>query len=134
MAAAIPEKKLHLLKRETRAFAALALTLADGSPQVTILWFDWDGKHLILNTARGRVKDKVMHKHPVVALLIMDPHNPNSYLQIRGHVVEESEEGAFDVICSLNEKYKGNFDFPKRPGEVRVTYKLLPEQVYAYGE
>src|SRR5581483_12441662 len=61
---------LRLLARETRAFAYLALTLSDGTPQVSPIWFDWDGTHFIINTARGRVKDKILKKHPVVAMTI----------------------------------------------------------------
>jgi PPOX class probable F420-dependent enzyme len=127
----IPERSLDLLSPEKKAFAALALTLADGSPQVTPIWFDWDGTHIILNTARGRVKDKVMHRGGNIALLIVDPSDPYRYLQIRGRVVDETEEGAFDVICDLNLKYRGNRNYPRRPGEVRVTYKVLPQQAFA---
>lgn len=61
-----------------QAFASLALTLADGSPQVTPIWFGWDGTHIILNTARGRVKDRVMKRGGQVALLIVDPAHPES--------------------------------------------------------
>lgn len=129
----IPEGYLDLLSREKKVFAAIALSLADGTPQVTPIWFDWDGTHIILNTARGRVKDKVMHRGGKVALLIVDPSDPYRYLQIRGSVLEETEEGAFDVICDLQLKYRGNRDYPKRPGEVRVTYKVLPQQVLARG-
>ena len=129
----IPEGYLDLLSREKKVFAAVALSLADGTPQVTPIWFDWDDAHVILNTARGRVKDKVMHRGGKVALLIVDPADPYRYLQIRGNVVEETEASAFDVICDLNLKYRGDRDYPKRPGEVRVTYKVQPEQVLARG-
>ncbi len=127
MVVEIPESRLDLLKWETRAFAFLALVLKDGSPQVTPLWFDWDGTHIIINTARGRVKDNVLHRHPQVALAITAPNKMYTYLSIRGRVVEETEEGAYEMICRLNEKYHGKHEFPKRPGEVRVTYKILPE-------
>ncbi len=127
----IPERSLDLVSPEKKAFASLALTLADGSPQVTPIWFGWDGTHIILNTARGRVKDKVMHRGGKVALVIMDPQNPYRYLQIRGQVVDETEDGAYDVICDLNLKYHGDRNYPKRPGEVRVTYKVLPEKAFA---
>lgn len=119
----------RLLAPETKAYAILALTLSNGMPHATPIWFDWDGTHIIINTARGRVKDKVMRKHPVVALCILDPSDPLRYLQIRGKVVEETEEGAFEMICKLRFKYEGDYNFPKRPGEVRVTYKILPEHV-----
>ena len=126
----IPERLIDLLSPEKKAFASLALTLADGSPQVTPIWFGWDGTHIILNTARERVKDKVMRRRGKVALSIVDPGDPYRYLQIRGRVVDETEEGAYDVICDLRLKYRGDRNYPRNPGEVRVTYRVLPEQVF----
>ena len=125
----IPDRLLDLLSDAKQAFASLALTLADGSPQVTPIWFGWDGTHIILNTARGRVKDRVMKRGGQVALLIVDPADPYRYVQIRGRVVVETEEGAYDTICDLRLKYRGDRDYPKNPGEVRVTYKVLPDKV-----
>ncbi len=129
MAVQIPEKKRELLSFDKKAFASLALVLSDGSPQVTPVWFDYDGTYIIVNTARGRVKDKVLRKHPRVAVAIIDPHNPYNFVQIRGRVVEETDEGAYDVICRLNQKYHGKYEYPKHPGEVRVTYKIEPQSV-----
>lgn len=128
---AIPQSAQYLLAWETKAFAFLAVTLADGSPQVTPVWFDWDGTHLLINTARGRVKDKALKRRAKVALAIPDPHDPYRYLQVRGVVVEETEAGAYEMICHLNEKYRGKSEFPKRPGEVRVTYRIRPERLFA---
>ena len=128
--AKIPDRALDLLSREKKAFASLALVRADGTPHVTPIWFEWDDTYFIVNTARGRVKDRVMRKKPMAALLIVDPTNAYRYLLIRGHVVDETEEGAYDMICRLNEKYHGKYEYPKRPGEVRVTYKILPEYVF----
>ena len=129
----IPEKHADLIQKEKKAFAFLALVKQDGSPQVTPLWFDYDGKHFIINTARGRVKDKILHKHPCVALAIQDPANPYRYMQVLGQVTEESEQGGYEMICRLNEKYHGNPDYPKRPGEIRVTYKISPVRVSTMG-
>lgn len=132
----IPEEFLDLLKRDTRAFANLAVVLSDGTPQVSPIWFHYDGTHFIFNTARNRVKDKALHRHPMVAFSILDPKNPYRYLLVRGQVVEETEEGAYDgplgsgSICDLNEKYKGDRNFPKRP-TIRVIYKVLPLKVFA---
>ncbi len=126
----IPERLQYLLKWETKAFAFLALTLKDGSPQVSPVWFDWDGVHIMINTARGRVKDKVMKRRARVALAIPDPADLYKYLLIRGAVISETEEGGYHMICKLNEKYHGDRNYPKRPGEVRVTYTIRPEQVF----
>jgi PPOX class probable F420-dependent enzyme len=133
MTTLIPKEFADLLSREKRSYADLALVLRDGTPQVTPVWFDWDGELITINTARGRVKDKVLHRHPVVALLIADPANYYRYIQIKGPVVYESEAGAYEQICGLQEKYRGDRDYPKRPGEVRVIYKIKPEKVQARG-
>jgi PPOX class probable F420-dependent enzyme len=129
----IPEKFKYLLKRETRALAHLAMTLVDGTPQVSPIWFEFDGEHFVFNTTRGRIKDKVMHRRGVVAFEIPDPSDPYEYLLIRGRVVAETEEGAYDgahgSICDLNEKYRGKHEYPKKP-ETRVIYKVLPEKIF----
>ncbi len=129
----IPPNFADLLTREKKAFADLALVLIDGTPQVTPVWFDWNGEQIIVNTARGRVKDKVLHRKPVVALMIGDPSNPYRYLQIKGRVTAETEAGAYEQICDLQEKYHGNRDYPRRPGETRVTYTIVPEKAQARG-
>ena len=130
----IPEKAQYLLKWETKAFAFLALTLKDGSPQVTPVWFDWDGSHLRINSAKGRVKDRNMRRTPRVALAILDPDNPYRHLAIRGRVVEVTEQGADAHIDALAKKYLGQDRYPhRRPGEVRVIYRVQPERVAAMG-
>ncbi len=130
MSVVIPERLKDLLTREKKAFAMLALVKSDGAPQVTPIWFDYDGTHFIFNTARGRVKDRIMHRHPEVAFVILDPNDSYRYLEVRGKVVEETEEGANDRICDLNLKYHGNRDYPLTPEMVRVTYKVLPEHLF----
>ncbi len=129
MAVKIPQEKQDLLSPQKKAFANLALVLSDGTPTVTPIWFDWDGQHIVINTARGRVKDRVLRNHPQVAMDIVDPQNPYNYLLIRGRVTGETEQGGYDQICKLNEKYHGKYEYPKVPGEVRVTYQITPEKV-----
>ena len=132
MAAIIPEKFRDLLTK--KAFASLATVMADGSPQVTPVWFDYDGTHLRVNSAKGRVKDRNMRRNARVALSIMDPENPYRHLAIRGRVEEITEAGADGHIDSLSEKYLGQDRYPnRRPGEVRVIYRIRPERVSTMG-
>lgn len=129
----IPAELQDLLSDEVRAFAYLATLMPDGSPQVTPVWFNTDGEYILINSALGRVKDKNMRARPQVAMTITDPASPYRYLQIRGRVVAVSEEGAEEHIDRLAGKYTG---VPKKswnhPGEVRVTYKIVPEKVDAH--
>jgi len=116
------------------AFANLATLMKDGSPQVTPVWVDFDGTHIRVNSARGRVKDRNMRNNPKVALTILDPQNPYRYLAIRGRVVEITEEGADEHIDALAKKYLNADKYPNRaPGEIRVLYKILPEHVSSLG-
>jgi len=128
----IPDSAADLMSWEKRAFAHLALTLADGTPQCTPLWFDYDGTHVIINSALGRVKDRAMRRTPSVALAISDPDNPYRYIQIRGKVIEITEQGAYDMIDHLSDKYRGK-PYDHTEGEVRVTYRILPESVQPKG-
>ena len=129
--ATIPETHADLLKKP--AFANLATLNADGSPQVTPVWVDFDGTHVIVNTARGRVKANNLAREPRVALSIADPGNPYRYLGIQGRVVEMTEAGADAHIDKMAHKYIGK-DYPFRaPGEVRVMFRIAPEKVHAIG-
>ncbi len=132
MAAALPEKYADLLQK--KAFAHLGTLMKDGSPQVTPVWVDFDGKHLRVNSALGRVKDKNMRRDSRVSLEIQDPENPYRYMEIRGKVVEITQNGADEHINNLSKKYLGNPEYPYRqPGEVRVLYKIEPEKFNSMG-
>jgi len=129
----IPQAYHDLLKDEVKAFAFLATTMDDGSPQVTPLWFDVEGDRLRINTARGRVKERNMRARSQVALAILDPSNPYRYVQVRGPVVEMREQGAEEHIRLLSRKYRGTPEFEIPAGQVRVMILIRPERVQARG-
>lgn len=132
MADVLPEKYLDLFNK--KAFANLATVMPDGTPQVTPVWVDYDGKHILVNSARGRQKDKNMERNSAVALSIMDPDNPYRYLEVRGRVTEITEEGADEHIDKMAKKYMGEERYPLRsPNEVRVLYKIKPERTSHMG-
>ena len=132
MAEIIPEKYLDLF--EKKAFAHLATVMPDGTPQVTPVWCDYDGTHVLINSARGRRKDKNIERNPSVSLSIQDPDNPYRYLEVRGRVSEITEEGADSHIDKMAKKYLGQDKYPfRQPGEVRVLYKIKPERTSQMG-
>jgi len=127
-----PDSHKDLLQK--KAFANLATVNPDGSPQVTPVWFDVDGEDIRINTARGRVKDRNLRRNAAVALAVMDPDNPYRYVQVRGRVSEVTESGADAHIDSLANKYMGVDKYPyRRPGEVRVIFKIRSERVQTMG-
>jgi PPOX class probable F420-dependent enzyme len=132
MAATIPEAFKNLFVKV--AFAHLATLMPDGSPQVTPVWVDYDGSHVRVNSAKGRLKDKNMRRDKRVALSIQDPENAYRYIAVRGEIVEITEQGADAHIDALAKKYLGKERYPFRaPGEVRVIYKIRPEKVSTSG-
>jgi PPOX class probable F420-dependent enzyme len=129
----IPEKYLDLLTRK-KAFAAIATTMPDGSPQVTPVWFDFKDGKLRVNTARGRVKARNLKQGAAVALAIVDPDNPYRYIQVRGKVARVTEDGAVPHINSLARKYLGQDKYTNAaPGEVRLMCEIEPTSASGMG-
>ena len=114
--------------------ASLATLLPDGRPQVTPVWCELEGNLVVFNTVRGRQKDRNVRRDPRVTLALFDPDNPYRYIEIRGRVIEVTQQGADAHIDKLAKKYLGVDKHPRRPpGEVRIIMKVLPERVRTQG-
>jgi len=132
MSLVIPQTHADLLEKQ--AFGNLGTLMKDGSPQVTPVWVDYDGTYVRFNSAKGRVKDLNIRRDPRVAVTLQDSANPYRYLEVRGRVVEITENGADDHINKLSQKYLGKPVYPfRKPGEVRVLYKMEPQKVSSMG-
>jgi PPOX class probable F420-dependent enzyme len=128
MPQAIPSEFLDLFQK--KAFANLATLMPDGRPQVTPVWCDFDGQHVLINTAAGRQKDKNLQRDGRVALAIQDPDNPYRYLEVRGRVTERTLDGADQHVDKMAKKYLGQDKYPYRTrNEQRVLYKVAAEHV-----
>ena len=120
-----PEQFLDLLNDGSKALLYLATIMPDGSPQVTPVWFDTDGKHILINTNEQRVKDKNMRVRPKVAMTIQDPNDFYRYLGVRGEVVSYTTEGADEHINKLSLKYD-NEPWTYRETQKRIIFKIKP--------
>jgi PPOX class probable F420-dependent enzyme len=119
---------------DKKTFCHVATVGKDGTPHVTPVWCEFDGTHIVFNTARGRVKDKNLAKNPRVAVTASDPDNPYRYVQVRGRVAEITEQGADAHIDKMAKKYLGQDRYPgRKPGEVRMIVKILPERAQGMG-
>ena len=130
--ATIPDAYRDLLDKVV--VVHLATLMRDGSPQVSPVWIDFDGTHVIVNSAVGRQKDKNMRARDKVGLSIADPDNPYRYVQIRGRVRLVTEDGAAAHIDSLAKKYLGKDKYPNAaPGEVRLLCEIEPTSASGMG-
>ncbi len=119
---------------ENPYYAVITTLRADGSPHSTVVWVDIDGDDLIFNTATGRAKELHLKADPRVSVAILDPANPYQWIAVTGTAKLESD-GAVEMIDRLSNKYQGK-DYPREwmaPGEVRVTGRITPEKIDAYG-
>jgi len=120
---------MEKLLRE-KAYCQIATTMPDGSPQLTEIWVDTDGQHILINTSQGRQKERNVRRDPRVAVQVFEPNNDYRIFSVRGRVVEITEDGADAMIDRLAKKYLGLDTYPMRqPGEVRVILKILPDKV-----
>ena len=131
MADQLPEAAQKLFREPN--FAHLATIMPDGSPQVTAVWVDFDGKYILVNTAEGRRKPKNIRRDPRVAIDVISREDPYRMVTVRGRVVEVTSEGADAHIDKMAKKYLGQDKYPFRaPGERRVIFKIEPEYVTAW--
>ncbi len=105
MSTAIPPRFLDLVNGPP--VAALTTLMPDGSPQTSVVWCDYDGTFVRINSMEHFRKTRNMRLDPRVTLLCYDPRKPDRYLEVRGRVVEMTEEGALAHLDGLASLYMG---------------------------
>lgn len=101
----IPDTHLELVDRPY--VVALSTMMPDGQPQVTPVWCNRKGNDIFINVMKGFRKEKNMRLNPNVSLLIYDPKAPLHNIEIRGCVVEMTEDGAIEHNDELARLYIG---------------------------
>ncbi len=104
-AAPIPASHRDLV--ECPPVAALTTVASDGYPQTSVVWCDFDGQCVRVNTMRDFAKARNMRRNHRVTLLCYDPRQPLRYLEVRGTVVEMTVAGAGRHLDELASKYAG---------------------------
>ena len=133
--AEIPSSHRDLFEKKT--FAHFATLMPEGTPQVTPVWVDYDADrgHVLVNTARGRRKEKNVRANPKVGIEISDPEDPYRYVSVRGEVVEVTEDGAVEHIDALTRRYFEQDEYPNKGEErgPRVMIRIEPDRVVTSG-
>ncbi|HET8651659.1 MAG TPA: PPOX class F420-dependent oxidoreductase [Gaiellaceae bacterium] len=127
--ARLTDEQIALL--EGKNFAVVGTIGKDGVPQLTTNWIDWDGEHVVFNTAEGRVKPRNLRRNPLVSICVINHDNPYQYLTVVGRA-EISDDGAEEHINELSHRYFGR-DYHYVPGEKRLIVRITPERVFARG-
>jgi PPOX class probable F420-dependent enzyme len=133
MNTSLPESHLDLLARPIHG--VLTTMMPDGQPQSSLVWCDYDGECVRVNTSRERQKGRNMQVNPKVSLLVVDPENTGRFLQIRGEV-ELLETGAREHLDEITRQYTRypqyyGYVFPleKRERETRIICRIHARKI-----
>jgi PPOX class probable F420-dependent enzyme len=128
----LPEDLVALLRGASPCF--LATVMPDGSPQLTQVWVDTDGEHVVVNSVQGSRKVRNLERDPRVALNIADPDSTSRYFEVRGRVVDVTTEGGADHIEALSQRYTGGpYAWYGGRDQVRVILAIEADRVRSVG-
>jgi PPOX class probable F420-dependent enzyme len=134
MTVAIPVSHYDLLSQPVHG--VLTTLMPDGQPQSSIVWVDYDGNHVLVNTTLERQKGRNMRANPRVTLLVIDPANSSRWIEIRGRVVSITPDGAEAHADQLTQRYTGKRHFygdiypvSQKYKETRVIVKIEPIKI-----
>ena len=130
--ASLTEKQAELFRGKN--WGTVTTLREDGSPHSTPVWVDTDGEHVLFNTSVGRAKERHLRRDPRVSVTVLPAEDQQSgYVSVSGRA-ELVEEGAFEHIDKLAQKYTGQEKYPwLQPGEQRVIVRVTPEKIDSMG-
>ena len=110
-------------------YAAVATVNADGSPQLTVVWADYDGENVLFNTAAGRSKPRNIERGSLVAVLVFDGTDFNRWVSVTGpaEIEEDADRAHADKLA---QKYAGRERFGGT--EQRLIVRVRPDRVTKY--
>jgi PPOX class probable F420-dependent enzyme len=130
----IPDSHLHLLTGA--AYGVLATMMPDSQPQCSVVWVDYDGAYVLINTTLERQKGQNMRANPRVAVLVTDPRDTSRWIEVQGRVVDLRRAGAEAHADILTLRYTGQRRFygdiypvEQREKETRVIAVVAPLKV-----
>jgi len=126
MAVELPELATRLLDAQT--FAVVSTVNPDGGPQASVVWVKRDGDEILFSSIRGRRKTGNLERDPRVSVVLYDPADPYSYVEVRG-AVSMTEEGGRELIDELSRKYTGQPFRVETPDVTRVVFRVSPTHV-----
>lgn len=128
----LPDELLTLLRARSTCY--IATLMRDGSPQITQVWVDTDGEHVIINSVDTHLKVRNLRRDPRVAVTVSDPARPGRYFQVRGRTTSITATGGVESIEKLSHKYTGGpYAWWGGRDQVRVIITIEPEKISSMG-
>lgn len=117
---------------EEHRFAVLATINPDGTPQQSPIWYELQGDEIMMNTRRGRVKDRNLRRDPRCSICVEDGY---TWLSIGGsaRLIDDPESAQADIkhlsIINHGEEIAQQQVADQFSREERVTIRLSIDHV-----
>jgi PPOX class probable F420-dependent enzyme len=125
--------------------AVIAVMGGDGRPNLTPIWFDYEGDTVLLNFASHRKKTEWVRKNPEVTIILVNPANAYHWVSIKATITNEIHEDdpdadgrPADQVDKIWTKYTNNappygLRDPSR-NERRVLFEARVDRVATFGK
>jgi PPOX class probable F420-dependent enzyme len=121
---------------EEKRFAVLATINPDSTPQQSVVWYELQGDEIMMNTARGRLKERNLRRDPRASICLEAEY---AYLTLTGPVVLIDDQAIAQAdIKRLSERYHDAATAERQvrdqySKEHRVTVRMRIERIVTYG-
>jgi general stress protein 26 len=127
MGVIIPESHKELIAGPVNV--VLTTLMPNGQPQTTPIWCNMDGDYVLINTMQQFRKAKNMRLNPKVTLLAYRLKRPHINIEVRGKVIEITEEGALEHLNELNMLHTGKPNFFGDSIDAELIHKFTPLKI-----
>ncbi|MFI5691052.1 PPOX class F420-dependent oxidoreductase [Kribbella sp. NPDC051586] len=100
-----------------------------GEPQVTPLWFLWDGERVRFSLVEGRQKLRNLRRNPSISVAIVDPARPTYYVELRGRIDDLVADPELALEQAVARKYTGGWTNVEPPGTMRYAASVVVERI-----
>jgi PPOX class probable F420-dependent enzyme len=133
----IPIPSTHLDLFQAPVHGVLTTMMPDGTPQSSVVWVDYDGEDVLINTTLERQKGRNMRANPKVTVLVIDPGDSSRWIEVRGQVCEITPDGAEAHADRLTQRYhpgkryfyRDIYPPEQREKETRVIARIQPIKI-----
>src|SRR3954463_7161152 len=99
----------------SKAIAMVGTIGRRGEPQVTPLWFLWDGDRVRISLVDGGQKLRNLQRNPAISLVVVDPGQPTYYVELRGRIDELVPDPELALEQAVARKYTGSWNDVEPP-------------------
>jgi PPOX class probable F420-dependent enzyme len=119
---------------EERHTLIVATLRHDGWPQMTTVWYRWDGEAFWISTNRDRAKYRNIERDPRVTVLVDAPPRETSVAGYGAAEVVARDDAAYDGALAIVSRYveDGRAYLDERRDDPRVLIRIQPRKLVSW--